>query len=296
MKISPGMSAVITGGGSGVGLSIVRTLAARGVNVAIADIDESAAKAAAHEVAVPGIRAAAYQVDVSDLHQVECMADTAWGTFGGIDILVNNAGVTLRPFRASWDTSVEDFRWVMNVNWGGVMNGHLAFVGRMIDRGLPGHIVNTSSMASLMTIPGHSAYSASKAAVDAFSLCARDELSPRRIGVSLLHPARVQTRISTSERVRPAAEQSANRTLQPWVDELHPPSRSQVKDTGTSGDESLPATASDPFEAISPSRIGDLVVRGIELNLPHILTHPAPVDKLRTRVEQVIDGAGLWER
>jgi NAD(P)-dependent dehydrogenase (short-subunit alcohol dehydrogenase family) len=295
MEITAGMSAVVTGGASGMGRSISLALAGRGVHVAVVDIDENAARSTAAEVAATGVRSLARAVDVASCEQVESMAAEVWSEFGGIDIVANNAGVTLRPFRASWHTSIEDFRWVMGVNWWGVVHGHHAFVPRMLERGRPGHIVNTSSMASLVTIAGHSAYSASKAAVDAFTLCARAELAREGIGVSLLHPARVRTRIGTSERLRPEPERSDGRGIKPWVDALHPPERSAVVAIGLRDDESLPGIASEPMEMISPAMVGEMVVRGIELDTPHILTHPAPFGELAERMRQLIEGAGLMD-
>jgi NAD(P)-dependent dehydrogenase (short-subunit alcohol dehydrogenase family) len=296
MQIEAGMSAVVTGGASGVGRSISLALAGRGVNVAVADIDAEAAASTAGEVAALGVQALPYQIDVSELSAMQGLAEASWSRFSDVDILINNAGVTLRPFRATWNTSIDDYRWVMNINWWGVLYGHHVFVPRLLERGRSAHIVNTSSMATLTTIAGHSAYSAAKAAVDAFTLCARAELERAAIGVSLLHPARVQTRISSSERLRPEAERSETRRVQPWLDELHPASRSAVVASGLAGDESLPDTATEPLQAISPRRVGDMVLRGIELNLPRILTHPAPEDQLRARYDEVLQGVGVLHR
>jgi NAD(P)-dependent dehydrogenase (short-subunit alcohol dehydrogenase family) len=183
----------------------------------------------------------------------------------------------------------------MNVNYWGVLHGHHVFVPGMMSTEGPKHIVNTSSMASLTTIAGHSAYSASKAAVDAFSLCARAELASHGIGVSLLHPSRVRTRVSSSERFRAAGSRSEDREVEPWVDPLHPPSRSAVEEVGAADDTGAPDTATTPLDMISPKRVGAMVVRGIQRNVPHILTHPAPIDVLAGRTQDIVTGASLLD-
>jgi NAD(P)-dependent dehydrogenase (short-subunit alcohol dehydrogenase family) len=293
MEIVRGSSAVVTGGGSGIGRSIVLALAAEGVHVVIADLDGEAAEAVAAEVSALGVRGLAHRTDVSKLDDVEALAEVCYGELGSVEILVNNAGVTLRPFRASWNASIDDFRWVMDVNFWGVLHGHHVFVPRMLERPGPKHIVNTSSAATFVTIAGHSAYSASKAAVDGFSLCARAELEAHGIGVTLLHPSRVQTGIFASERFRDPAQQSQNRDVAPWIDALHPPGYGgAVPDPASSRD---PTVAREPLEAISPARIGAMVVRGIQLNLPHVLTHPAPIADIAARTQDLLDGVGLLD-
>ena len=211
MKDIAGRTAVVTGAGGGIGRAIALALAENGANVVVSDIEADAARAVAEEVGAHGVGSLAVRADVSRLADVEALATAAYGRFSSVEVLVNNAGVTLRPFRASWDTSYEDFQWMMNVNFWGVLHGHHVFVPRM--RQGPGekHIVNTSSMASVLSIAGHSAYSAAKAAVDGLSNAAREELKTQGIGVSILHPGPVRTRIVTSERLRRAEDRSEAR-------------------------------------------------------------------------------------
>lgn len=290
MREISGRTAVVTGAGGGIGRSIALELSAAGANVAIVDIEKSAAETVAGEIVEKGGRATAHAVDVSDLAAVQRLANDVYREFGSVEILVNNAGVTLRPFRASWDTSIEDYRWVMEINFWGVLHGHHVFVRRM--RETPGekHIVNTSSMASLIPVAGHSAYSASKSAVDGLSHAAREELKTQNIGVSILHPGPVRTRIVTSERLRGTAEQSDNRGVTPWSQYVQQASNAIVEGTA-SEPEVDPEVAAAPFEYINPDAVGRLVVDAIRANKPHILTHPAPLPPLQERFDAVLDGA-----
>ncbi|MFC9555776.1 SDR family NAD(P)-dependent oxidoreductase [Rhodococcus sp. NPDC056960] len=278
MEIVKDMSAVVTGAGGGMGRSIALALADAGVNVVVADIDADAARIVGKEVAERGVKSIAVATDVSKFEQVQALAERAYSEFGSIEILCNNAGVTLRPFRASWDTSLEDYEWIMGINFKGVLHGHLAFVPRM--RETPGkkHIVNTSSLATVVLASGHSAYNASKAAVDAFSITARKELAAQDIGVTLLHPGAVRTRIVTSERLRPVEEQSETRYVKPWSDYNSPGGNPLADKKPDQVEEPVndPDTTDDVFTYITPKATGWLVLEAIRQNKQHIMTHPVP--------------------
>lgn len=289
MKEISGRTAVVTGAGGGMGRSIALELAVEGVSVAVVDLDKEAAEAVAAEIGANGGKAVAFAVDVSKLDQVEQLADAVYQRFGSVEILVNNAGVTLRPFRASWDTSYEDFQWVMAVNFWGVLHGHHVFVPRM--RETPGekHIVNTSSMASLVPVAGHSAYSASKSAVDGLSHAAREELKTQGIGVSILHPGPVRTRIVTSERFRSAEEQSDTRGVKAWTEYIKQP-ESPVVQSAVEQPEDADVAVS-PWEYITANAVGRMVIDAIKDNKPHVLTHPAPLETLQGRFDDILAGA-----
>lgn len=291
MEQLSGKSAVVTGAAGGMGRSIALALAASGVNVAVSDIDEAGAHAVAGEVEALGAKAIAVAVDISRLEEVEHLATLARDAFGTIEILINNAGVTLRPYRASWDTSLADLQWIMDVNFWGVVHGHMAFVKHMLESPGEKHIVNTSSIGSLMSVAGHSAYCASKAAIDGYSYCVREELARFGIGVSLLHPGPVRTRIATSERLRDESDRSENRAVVPWasyVTDIANP----IVDRANSEPEVDPVLfAEDPWQWIWPDDVGRLVVEGIRANKPNILTHPPLTDKIMDRAQAVIAGA-----
>ena len=292
MQIKEGTAAVVTGAAGGMGRSVALALADRGVRVVVADVDQNEADLVAQEIRDLGGDAIGQAVDVTDLAQVKNLAAVARERYGDTQILVNNAGVTLRPFRASWDTSYDDYRWVMEVNFWGVLHGYRAFVPAMLDAPGQKHIVNTSSMATTANSAGHSAYNVSKAAVDALSLTTRKEFEGRGIGVSILHPGAVRTRIVTSERLRAAAEQSANRGVKPWSDyvirAVDP--IADAKPAVGPVDTDDPDVPSEWSQYITPAATGWLVVRGIELDLPHILTHPWPEAAIDARASDLKHG------
>lgn len=296
MEIIAGATAVVTGAGSGIGRSIALALANEGMNVVAADIELAAADRVSAEISALGVESVGVQTDVSSLDEVSALADTAYDRFGSVEVLVNNAGVTLRPFRASWDTSYRDFQWVINVNLWGVLNGHYAFVPRMLNTAGDKHIVNTSSITSLLSMAGHSAYSASKGAIDGFSRAAREELATQGIGLSILHPGAVRTPIVTSERLRKEEDRSEVRGVKPWQEYAggsgNPVVAAAAAGQAPQGTDPDHATAA--FEYIKPDIVGSLVVAGIRANRKHILTHPAPVADLLDEMKTVVEGAA-WQ-
>lgn len=288
MRVFTG-SAVITGAGSGIGRSIAHALAARRLGVVVADVELAAAEAVSSEITAAGGRAIPYQVDVRDLAAMEAMADRAEAEFGPTSVLVNNAGVTLRPFRASWDTNYDDFRWMFDINWWGVVHGHAAFVPRMLAGSGDRHIVNTASTAAIHPFAGHSSYSASKAAVDGFTMAVRAELevAAEGFGASVLFPGPIKTRITSSARLRPATEADASTSVKPWSDYTGDTGRSQLVETAHVDGE-LPHRASNPAEVIDADAVGGIVLDGIERNQPYILTHPPHEDRITVRRDQLL--------
>ncbi|KAA6435258.1 SDR family NAD(P)-dependent oxidoreductase [Agrococcus sediminis] len=272
-----GRGAVVTGGGGGIGRSIAMALAGAGMDVVVADVDVAAAERVRDEVRALGRRAVAVRCDVSQLAEVEALADAAYRELGDIAVLVNNAGVTWRPYRASWDASVDDFAWIMGVNFWGALHGHRAFVPRMAASPLPSHIVNTSSAATLRPVPGHAAYTASKAAIDGFSMAVRAEYEAAGldIGVTLLYPGPVRTGFAGSERLRPEADRAETRGVVPWS-------------SYTDG-QPMRAGAEAPG-AIDPDTVGPLVLDAIEHDRPYVMTHPVP-PFLAERARQLTEAA-----
>nr|WP_240918511.1 SDR family NAD(P)-dependent oxidoreductase [Rhodococcus sp. 14C212] len=261
----------VTGAGSGIGGSIARELAGRGGVVVVADIEMDAADRIAQDIRRQGGKAEPMQVDVGDTHAMQVVADEVFAAYGRLDVLVNNAGVSMRPFRAVWDASFNDFEWMMRINYFGVVNGLLSFLPRMRAQGTRGHIVNTSSFVVLDEVPGHGMYSASKAAVDGISGVLRAELEDQGdpIGVTVLYPGKVTTRIATSERLRDTVGRSDARVVKPYA---------RVRPVA-------------PYEeAIEPDLVGPMVIEAIEKNRPHCLTHPAPLEILERRLR--LYGAG----
>ena len=204
--------AVVTGAGSGIGRALALACAGQGMAVVAADIEAEALATTQALVEAAGAACLVQRCDVSDAADVERLAEASWRWRGGVDWLFNNAGVAV--LGTAWDATDDDWRWVLGVNLMGVVHGVRSFVPRMRARGTPAHIVNTASAAGLATVGGSAVYCASKHAVVAFSEClAKDlEQAGSPIGVSVLCPSLVATRINESRRNRPAALPEAGPT------------------------------------------------------------------------------------
>jgi len=186
-------TAVVTGAGGGIGRSIALALAREGANIVVADIQLDRAQAVAAEIASLGARSLAVECDIARLASVQALAAAVVAGFGGVDVLCNNAGVTWRPYRYLTEASLEDFQYIYNVNVWGLLHSLQTFVPIMKARPGEKHIVNTGSLAGLIPITGHSAYSSSKAAVISISEAIATELAPHGIGVTILCPGVVPT-------------------------------------------------------------------------------------------------------
>jgi NAD(P)-dependent dehydrogenase (short-subunit alcohol dehydrogenase family) len=206
MEQFSGRVAVITGAASGIGLALAERAAREGMSVVLSDIEAGPLEAAVEQVRGLGAKAIGHRVDVSKEADVEGLAERAYGEFGAVHLLCNNAGVLNRE-RATWQHSVADWQWVLNVNLWGVIHGIRAFVPRMLAGGEEGHIVNTASMAGLITGgPGTAVYDASKHAVRSLSESLYRDLVVRqtKVSASVLCPGAVDTKIFEAERNRPS--------------------------------------------------------------------------------------------
>jgi NAD(P)-dependent dehydrogenase (short-subunit alcohol dehydrogenase family) len=198
-----GKVAVVTGGGSGIGRALALGLAREGARVVVADVDEAEAAETVRLMAAAGADGLAIRTDVAERREVEALADRVFARYGAAHVLCNNAGVVVHGGleAATW----EDWQWVLGVNLWGVVHGLLAFLPRMIARGEGGHVVNTASMAGLIASQGLGVYNASKYAVVGLSETLAKELRPHGIGVTVVCPMGVDTRIREADRNRPAA-------------------------------------------------------------------------------------------
>jgi NAD(P)-dependent dehydrogenase (short-subunit alcohol dehydrogenase family) len=197
-----GKVAAVTGAASGLGRSMALALAAEGMDVALADVDEANLSLVQKEVQANGVRAIAVTVDVSQGREVEIFREHTVARLGGVHVVCNNAGVS--PLGAVWENSVAEWQWILGVNLWGVIYGVRAFAPHLIAQN-EGHIVNTASVAGLISPPGMGAYNVTKHAVVALSETLYHDLRSRdcAVGVSVLCPAYVPTRIAESERNRP---------------------------------------------------------------------------------------------
>jgi len=201
MKDFRGKTAFVTGGASGMGLAMAEAFGREGMNVMLADIEEGALGRAVRALRDQQIRCEGVVADVSSRNSMRDAALETIAKFGKVHVIVNNAGVGVSaPMERLTD---EDWRWVLDVNLKGVVNGVEIFVPLIESHGEGGHIVGTASLAGLFTGPGVEPYSATKYAVVGMSEGWRAELKSRNIGVSVLCPALVNTNILDSYRNRP---------------------------------------------------------------------------------------------
>ncbi|WP_156686668.1 SDR family oxidoreductase [Mycobacterium sp. Marseille-P9652] len=183
----------ITGAGSGIGRETAFAFARKGAEVVVSDIDEAAVKETAAEIAARGGMAHPYVLDVSDADAVEAFAERISAEHGVPDVVINNAGIGQAG--AFLDTPAETFERVLEINFGGVVNGCRSFGRRLVDRGTGGHIVNVASMAAYMPLQSLSAYCSSKAATFMFSDCLRAELDAAGVGLTTICPGVINTNI-----------------------------------------------------------------------------------------------------
>jgi NAD(P)-dependent dehydrogenase (short-subunit alcohol dehydrogenase family) len=195
-----GKTAVITGGASGIGLGMARAFGREGMNVVVADIDVEAARAAVQALAAEQIKAHAVRIDVADRAAVREAALEAIAAFGKIHLVCNNAGVAIGGPIGT--VAERDWDWIVDVNLKGVVYGVETFLPLIQSHGEGGHIVNTASIAGLISGAGAEPYSATKYAVLAMSEGWAQQLTPMGIGLSVLCPGYVRTRIADSARTR----------------------------------------------------------------------------------------------
>jgi NAD(P)-dependent dehydrogenase (short-subunit alcohol dehydrogenase family) len=251
--------AVVTGGASGIGRALALAFAREGAKVVLADLDESGMAEAAQTIKAGGGQALAVRTDVSDLGQVQALADRAWEAFGTVHVLCNNAGVAVSGGLEA--ATLKDWQWVIGVNLWGVIHGLLAFLPRMIAQKQGGHIVNTASMAGLIATQGLGVYNTTKYAVVGLSETLVKDLKPHGIGVSVLCPMGVETRILESERSRPAA----------------------LRDPDAKTGEPVPLIG----RTLSPQEVAARVLAAIRANQLYVITHAEGLEPLRRRFQRI---------
>jgi NAD(P)-dependent dehydrogenase (short-subunit alcohol dehydrogenase family) len=202
MRDFSGRTAFVTGGASGIGLAFGQAFVAAGMNVMLADVDAPALEQAVALLRRNSPGAQGVLCDVTDAGAVERAASRAFEVFGKVHVLCNNAGVAGGSGIDNF--SLSTWRWVLDVNMMGMLHGVAAFLPHIRAHGEGGHIVNTAAMAGFQSRLGFSPYATSKYAVVAMSEGLAQELPPEGIGVTILSPGFVRTRISDSGRNRPA--------------------------------------------------------------------------------------------
>jgi NAD(P)-dependent dehydrogenase (short-subunit alcohol dehydrogenase family) len=263
--------AVVTGAGSGIGAALARRCAAEGMRVVLADVERPAVEGVAAEIRRGGAEAVAELVDVRDPDALVRLADRTWEAFGACHLLVNNAGVV--AYRPIAELEIADWRWVLSVNLDGVVHGLHAFVPRLRAQGGPAHIVNTASIAGLIPLEGGGlgAYAASKYAVVAISETLRRELAPDGIGVSVVCPGGVVTRINESERNRP--KELERRRAPP------PPDFERIAGSRRS--------LAQPENWLEPDAVAERILEGVRDDELYVITHPSWLPLVRERHAEV---------
>jgi NAD(P)-dependent dehydrogenase (short-subunit alcohol dehydrogenase family) len=249
-----GRTAVISGGAEGIGLSIAKALGEQKMNIVLADIDEKNLLKSTAELESLGFPVIGALLDVADEMQWKLVADKAIEKFGKVHMVVNNAGVggDSGPIE---NQETEGWQWALGVNLMGVVYGAKTIIPLIKEHGEGGWILNVSSMAGMGGVPYSGVYTASKAAVVALSESWAQELKDKRIGVSVLCPAFVQTRIYDSERNRPDKYKSENYNIRN-ESSFSKQTKQMVKD------------------GIDVSIVGKRVVEAINHGELYIFTHP----------------------
>jgi NAD(P)-dependent dehydrogenase (short-subunit alcohol dehydrogenase family) len=277
MQRFEGRVAVLTGAGSGFGLELSRLAARAGMKLVMADVQADALEAAAAEVRGLGAQVLACRVDVSKAEQVADMAARTREAFGAPHLVFNNAGVG-GAGGLLWEASLPDWQWVLGVNLMGVIHGVHAFTPMMLeaaakDPGYEGHIVNTASMAGLLTPPNMGVYNTSKHAVVALTETLYQDLAlvTDQVSASVLCPYFVPTGIHLSERNRPAELPAAQPTASQLI------ARAMSAKAVTSG-------------KVSAAEVAQLVMDAVAARRFYVYSHPRALGNVQSRMEAIVQG------
>ena len=245
-----GRVAFVTGGASGLGLSIARSLLRRGASVMLADRNAEGLEKAVAELSSETNQVASVVCDVADVNEIEKAAQATIDHFGKVHIVVNNAGVGLGG--QPGEIPLQDWRWIVDINLMGVVHGVEVFTPLIQSHGEGGHIINTGSMAGHVAPGGMGPYNATKYAVVGYSESLKADLAPHNIGVSVLCPGWVRTNIHTTGFGRPSGG--------PTLEEAKDDPQFQEMDAVIKG-------------GLDPDAVADWVADCVEANRLYIFTH-----------------------
>jgi short-subunit dehydrogenase len=196
---------VITGAGSGIGRALALEMSRQGMNLALVDINEDGLTQTQAMITDSKLTVSCHVVDVTDIKTLEALPQAVLAVHRSVDVLVNNAGVTC--VKSFFEQSMDDFDWVMNVNFNAVVRGTKLFLPYLMRRP-EAHIINMSSIFGIVGVPGQTSYCASKFAVRGFSESLQEELTNTPIGVTVVHPGGVATRVVENARTSDEAIKS----------------------------------------------------------------------------------------
>jgi len=256
--------AVVTGAASGIGRALAEKCASQGMKVVIADIETDALRIAADGLRASGAEVAEVQTDVSNADQIAELARRSEEAFGTPYLVFNNAGVALH--KRVWEYSKKDWEWVLGVNLWGVLHGVRTFLPPMMEAG-EGHIVNVASMGGLRVIPGNATYHVAKFGVVALSEALSIELAEEgsEVGVSVVCPGAIPSRIREAERNRPLGERSGAA-----------PSYTRRR-----------SAAGEDLSAVDAA---DLILKQVCERRFWVFTHPELLGAVRIRMASILEG------
>jgi NAD(P)-dependent dehydrogenase (short-subunit alcohol dehydrogenase family) len=271
-----GKTAVLTGAGSGFGLECGRIGARLGMNLVLVDVQQDALDKASAELQAAGAQVMAHKVDVSNAAAMEVLASQVKARFGAPHFVFNNAGVAAGGLL--WENTVADWNWVLGVNLWGVIHGVRVFTPMMLeaarsDPAYQGHIVNTASMAGLLTPPNMGIYNVSKHAVVSLTETLYQDLSlvTDQISASVLCPYFVPTGISHSERNRPTQMAAGQPTQSQMI------GQAMSEKAVSSGKVTAAEVAQKVFDAVASGQF-------------YIYSHPQALGNVQQRMEAIVMG------
>lgn len=267
-----GRVSVVTGGASGIGHAIASRCVHLGMKVVIADIEERSLSATAKQLEAKGGEILAVVTDVSKSNDVTELARRTTTQFGAVHLLFNNAGVNAGG--SIWESTWEDWSWVINVNLWGVIHGIRTFVPIMLEQNTRCHIVNTASISGLIAGPGAGIYKVTKHGIVSLSETLDAELAERhaKIGVSVLCPGWVNTRIVECDRNRPVSlrNEAVDERTRLEAARQRKEHRRSVK------------------LGIRPEDVADCTFRAIRQNQLYVFTHSDSKQWIKLRMEKIL--------
>jgi NAD(P)-dependent dehydrogenase (short-subunit alcohol dehydrogenase family) len=268
-----GRVAVVTGAASGMGRAFARRFAEEGMSVVLADVERGALEEAVAELRARGHRVTGVPTDVMSRASVRDLARAALDAYGKVHLVCNNAGVEGYLDGAIWEATERDWRWTMGVNFWGVVHGVETFLPILLAQGEEGHVVNTASMTAV--VRASNMYSVTKQAVLAYSETVYGHLRERgaRVGISVLCPGIVATRLFQGSRNRPPELRN----------QQEPPEAARGAELRRRMHERLAA-------GMSPAEVAGILVEAIREDRFYVLTDQEWDERIRRRTEDILQG------